>query len=84
MEANLKASPNGGNTYFGGGAEPTYADFAVLNSIRTVQFMMEAQAADTLKLCPLLSAWTARIVARPRIASYLASCEPVLYASKKG
>eukprot|EP00936_MAST-01D_sp_MAST-1D-sp1_P000689 g689.t1 len=84
LEANLKASANGGNTYFGGGAEPTYADFAVLNAIRTVQFMMEAQAADALKSCPLLSAWMARIVARPRIASYLSSCEPVLYPSKKG
>ena len=62
LEANLKASANGGNTYFGGGAELTYADFAVLNAIRTVQFMMETQAADALKSCPLLSAWMARIV----------------------
>ena len=75
---------DGDGTYFGGGVEPSYADFAVLNALRTMDFMYAARTKAAVAACARVAAWYQRITTRPNVAKFLATAEPVLYPSKRG
>ena len=75
---------DGDGTYFGGGVEPSYADFAVLNALRTMDFMYAARTKAAVAACARVAAWYQRIPTRPNVAKFLATAEPVLYPSKRG
>ena len=76
----FKAATGSDGPYFFG-AEPTYADFQLLNVLRILQFMFEVEQVD---LPPALAEWQAAMEERPGAASYLlAGAEPVLYEQVK-
>ena len=55
--------------YFAG-KEPSYADFALLNAVRVVQFMFPRESLSTTAL---LRRWQTSMQTRPRLAAFLAS-----------
>ena len=75
----FKAATGSDGPYFFG-AEPTYADFQLLNVLRILQFMFEVEQVD---LPPALAEWQAAMEARPGVARYLEGAEPVLYDQVK-
>jgi len=61
------------------GANPTYADFAMLNTLRTMEFCYGDDF--TAKQGDVITKFRATIEARPKIADYLKRAEPILYES---
>ena len=76
----FKAATGGSDGPYFFGAEPTYADFQLLNVLRILQFMFEVEQVD---LPPALAEWQAAMEARPGVARYLEGAEPVLYDQVK-
>jgi hypothetical protein len=62
-----------------GGDKPTYADFAILNALRAVEYMFSGVRGA---YPAPLAGWKRTMEARPGVAAYLSreSVEPVLYS----
>ena len=79
----LTAAPN--STQLGPfflGAAPTCADYALFSALRLVQEMYPTGFAAALS--PEIKAWQEVLAARPAVAKYLVSCEPIIYESLRG